>query len=135
MTIVVDASAIVPYLTLGRAHSEIAALIESDDDLPWTLPLVDAEVGHALRGMEARSEIGAARAVRALERLGQMPMRRTGLISHLEHAWSLRANLSFYDALYVALAAKVGAPLVTLDTRLASAPNLPVPVIVPGRTG
>ena len=37
--------------------------------------------------------------------------------------WELRGNLTAYDAAYVALAELLGAPLVTLDTRLARAPG------------
>src|SRR5690606_2859361 len=46
-------------------------------------------------------------------------------------AWALRANLSTYDAAYVALAALAGATLVTLDRRLAGAPGIACPVAVP----
>jgi predicted nucleic acid-binding protein len=35
--------------------------------------------------------------------------------------WELRHNLTAYDALYVALAEMLDAPLVTLDRRLAAA--------------
>jgi predicted nucleic acid-binding protein len=45
-----------------------------------------------------------------------------------EFAWKLRHNLSFYDALYVALAARLGAPLLTADARLSRAPDLPCAV-------
>ena len=43
-------------------------------------------------------------------------------------AWRLRRNCSYYDALYVALAARLGYPLLTADARLARAPGLPCPV-------
>jgi len=39
--------------------------------------------------------------------------------SLLSAAWSLRANLSTYDAVYVALAEQLGLPLLTADLRLA----------------
>lgn len=41
----------------------------------------------------------------------------------LSRVWSLRHNLSAYDALYIALAESLEAPLVTLDRRLAKAPG------------
>jgi len=41
----------------------------------------------------------------------------------LERCWELRANLTTYDAAYVALAELIDAPLVTLDSRLADAPG------------
>ncbi len=40
-------------------------------------------------------------------------------------AWALGANLTFYDALYVALASSLGAVLVTTDARLSRVPDLP----------
>jgi predicted nucleic acid-binding protein len=48
-------------------------------------------------------------------------------------AWELRTNLSADDALYVALAEQLDAPLLTADARLAKAPGLrcPVEVLVP----
>ena len=41
--------------------------------------------------------------------------------SLLAQQWSLRHNVSFYDAAYVALCLRYGLPLVTLDLRLAKA--------------
>jgi len=40
-----------------------------------------------------------------------------------------RHNLTFGDALYVALAVDVGAVLLTGDHRLAATPTMPVPVL------
>lgn len=37
-------------------------------------------------------------------------------------------DLSFYDALYVALAARLRLPLITADVRLGNAPKLPCSV-------
>jgi predicted nucleic acid-binding protein len=51
-------------------------------------------------------------------------------IGLLEDAWSLRANVSAYDACYVALARELKAELITADRRLASAPGLGIPLIV-----
>jgi len=39
----------------------------------------------------------------------------------VDRIWSLRANLTAYDAAYVALAESLPAPLITRDTRLAKA--------------
>jgi len=46
----------------------------------------------------------------------------TGLLATA--AWALRENVSFYDGLYVALAAALALPLVTADGRLSKAPGL-----------
>ncbi len=132
MTLVLDASAVVAYLAQNEDGMVVADHLAADDDLPWTLPLVDAEVGQALRGMVLRRELPAARASGLLKRLASMPLKRTGMISMLPEAWALRNNLSFYDALYVSLAAKLEAPLLTFDQRIAGAPKLPARVIIPG---
>lgn len=49
--------------------------------------------------------------------------------SLLSAAWSLRANLSTYDAVYVALAEHLHLPLLTADLRLARACERRIPVI------
>ena len=42
----------------------------------------------------------------------------------MERCWELRANVTVYDAVYVALAELLGAPLVSADRKLANAPGL-----------
>src|SRR5262245_17661766 len=49
--------------------------------------------------------------------------------SLLPAAWSLRANLSTYDAVYVALAEQLRLPLMTADLRLARACERRIPVV------
>lgn len=41
----------------------------------------------------------------------------------MERCWELRDNLTVYDAVYVALAEALEAPLVTADQKLANAPT------------
>jgi predicted nucleic acid-binding protein len=53
-----------------------------------------------------------------------------GLLSRA--AWRLRDNPTYYDALYVALAARLDVPLLTADARLARIPGLPCTVEVVG---
>lgn len=53
----------------------------------------------------------------------------------LSVAWTLRANLSTYDAVYVALAERMRAPLLTADLRLARACDRRIPVIALTRDG
>ena len=42
----------------------------------------------------------------------------------MDRAWELRANATVYDAVYVALAELLDAPLVTADGKLANAPGI-----------
>ena len=43
-----------------------------------------------------------------------MRLQRIPLAALVDRAWQLRDNVTFYDALYVALAEEAGAPLLTL---------------------
>jgi predicted nucleic acid-binding protein len=45
----------------------------------------------------------------------------TRMISFLPRVWDLRNNLTAYDAVYIALAEALDAPLLTRDRRLAAA--------------
>jgi predicted nucleic acid-binding protein len=46
----------------------------------------------------------------------------------LSRVWELRENFTAYDAVYIALAETLEAPLVTTDARLARAPGVTVEV-------
>ncbi|WP_419926284.1 type II toxin-antitoxin system VapC family toxin [Candidatus Poriferisocius sp.] len=84
--------------------------------------LVDAEVGSALRSMVLRGEIGekAAESARLLaERMVHRRHPHHGVLA--SRAWQLRQSVSFYDALYVALAERLDCPLITADKRIARA--------------
>jgi predicted nucleic acid-binding protein len=65
----------------------------------------------------------------AVARLLRLPVRRAQLRELFRDAWARRHNLTFGDALYVALAVDVGGSLLTGEHRLAAAPTMPVPVL------
>lgn len=90
----------------------------------WAPHLVDAEVGHVLRRAVLEKQIRPGAARDALADLADLPLTRAAHTGLLERAWALRSNLSFYDALYVALAERVELPLLTLDARMAGAPGV-----------
>lgn len=54
------------------------------------------------------------------------PLRPTQIRGLFPEAWQLRVNLTFSDAMYVELAKRLGADLLTDDQKLANSPNLPV---------
>ncbi|HET9104256.1 MAG TPA: type II toxin-antitoxin system VapC family toxin, partial [Solirubrobacteraceae bacterium] len=83
---------------------------------------------HTVRRFAAQGAISASRARTALGHLAELPIIRVGHLGLLESAWALRARLSFYHALYVALAQRLGTSLLTCDGRLAEAPGLTAPV-------
>lgn len=85
--------------------------------------LLDVEVVQALRRLEAAGAIDARRGREALEDLNLLRLVRHPHAPLLDRMWAMRHNLTAYDALYVALAEVLDAPLVTTDRRLASAPG------------
>jgi predicted nucleic acid-binding protein len=90
--------------------------------------LVDAEAGSVFRRLTKQGAIEPETAESALRAIGSLIDNRYphGNLAHT--AWRLRHDLSYYDALYVALAARLGYPLLTADARLANAPGLPCAV-------
>jgi len=120
---VIDASVLVAYL--GEREGETAEragelLTAKGHDL-FAPHLVDAEVGHVLRRLVATGELDSEDAESALVDLADLPLRRSAHTWLLDSAWRLRSNVSFYDALYLALAQELELSIVTLDTRLARA--------------
>jgi predicted nucleic acid-binding protein len=118
---VVDASVLVEYLAGGEHAEQARRRILSEPRALWAPHLVDAEVGHVLRRAVLAGEIAAGAARAALDDLADLPLRRAAHVALLERAWALRGNVSFYDALYVALAERLDLPLITFDARVAGA--------------
>ncbi|MGQ0679536.1 MAG: type II toxin-antitoxin system VapC family toxin [Actinomycetota bacterium] len=134
LTVVPDASALVWAVVSPSAAARALRhrLAEQQCHAPH---LVDAEVGNVLRRQVLRAHLKPLDAEVLLEAAGHLVDHRyemTGVLALA--AWKLRDNLTFYDALYAALAGALGAPLVTCDHRLANAPGLPsaVELIVTG---
>lgn len=90
----------------------------------------DAEVGQTLRGLERGRALSRDDAAWGLAGLARLPLTRHALEPLLEPAWQLRGRITFYDALYVALAQRLEVPLLTCDERLART-KPPVEVVVP----
>lgn len=100
------------------------------DAVPWVPDgLFDVEVHAVLRRWELRSVLTPAEAVSSRLRLANWRLRRAAVTSLSDDAWTLRQNITFSDACYVVIAQRLNGLLLTTDTKLASAPTLPVPVI------
>ena len=122
---VIDASVLTYALigTTSQANSLCAFLRGTDCHAPH---LIDAELGNVLRRQIRAGDVTptqAHTALRAARDVIDFRYPRVGALADL--AWTWRDNLSFYDALYVALAVRLDVPLVTADHRLARAPALP----------
>jgi predicted nucleic acid-binding protein len=119
--IVLDASAAVELVTAGRAAAAVWDRILRDDETLHAPHLLDVEVTQALRRFHRAGDLDADRGREALEDLRALPVTRYPHEPLLLRLWELRASVSAYDAVYIALAEALDAPLVTLDSRLARA--------------
>ena len=86
------------------------------------------EVAGALRRLELRGALARQRAVEAFEQLLGWPLRRVSVAALLPDAWTCRHNHTVSDALYLVLADRLKAALLTDDRRLAGAPTFPASV-------
>jgi predicted nucleic acid-binding protein len=121
--IVVDASALLEFLLQTELGTRVEARLFGRRD-EWHAPhLVDVEVTQALRRLARTGELTAGRAADALGDLGELDLHRHVHLDLLLRAWALRTNITAYDAMYVALAEALDAPLVTCDAPLAKAPG------------
>lgn len=128
--VVLDASVVVEMLLGSQAgRRAMSFLLHAEADLHAS-ELLDVEVLHVLRRAVSRQQLSVARANDALATLDALPLRRHGHSVLRQRVWQHRANLSAYDATYVALAEGLGAGLLTCDARLASAPGVAIPVQV-----
>lgn len=126
--IVIDASAVVELLLAG---SRSAAIAQAVGEARLLAPdLINPEVMQCLRRLERAGKLTADRASQALFRLREGAISTMPTGSLMNRAWSLRHNLSAYDACYVALAHVLRCPLLTLDASLARAPRLGIALIV-----
>ena len=124
MPLVIDASGMI-FALLGRSDQAVALRRRLAAEVCHAPHLIDAEVGNVLRRHVLRGSLPAADAEILLRFGAPLVDHRHQMTGTLARAaWALRQNLSFYDALYIALAAALGAPLVTADQRLPGAPGL-----------
>ncbi len=118
---VLDASVMVEALLAGPHGRRAEDRIAGEQRTLWAPELFDAEVGSAMRAGVRRKKLQTHQAAQALEELTKLPVHRISHARLVPFAWLLRDNVSFYDALYVALAQLLQEPLLTFDARLARA--------------
>lgn len=119
MTVLDSSGAIDLLLDVGAADA-VQALIERDG--PVAAPdILVVEVLSVLRRHVRRGALDPERAEAAIADLGDLSMELFGALDLRERAWELRDNLTAADALFVALASRLGEPLATKDRGLAAA--------------
>lgn len=118
--IVVDAAAVVDALSLVEGSDGVREEIRAGD--LHAPALLDFEVVSAVRGLTLGGHLSVDRAQDVLGDFDALPIERWPSAPALRRrSFSLRANLSAYDAAYVALAEALECPLLTRDERLARA--------------
>ncbi len=127
--IVVDASVIVHILIDAQIEPQIIDTLERAGDLiaPY---LIDLEVINSLRKQLNLKRISAKAAEEALETFEAMTIDRRSTHMFNHRIWTLRDNLTPYDASYVVLAEFTGLNLITRDVRIGKVQNLQTKVIV-----
>lgn len=121
--IVIDASALLEFLLQTAVGSRVEARLFRDQDEFHSPHLADVEVTQGLRRLVRAGEVSAGRAADAITDLADLDLHRHSHLDLLPRAWKLRENVTAYDAMYIALAEALGAPIVTCDAPLAKAPG------------
>lgn len=117
----VDASVLTAfYAAAGPGRDAVASRLGVGDAL-FAPAHLDAEVVSALRALARHSSALEAAVPAALRHLAGLPILRMPLAPLLQRMWQLRGNVTAYDAAYVALAERLGAPVITGDRRPAEA--------------
>jgi predicted nucleic acid-binding protein len=124
MPIVIDASVTMAWCFDDESTEATDAVLDRlRQDQALVPSLWQLDVTNVLLVAERRSRIAESQVARFLDLLSQLPIR----VDESRHdvnavlAAGRRHGLSAYDAAYFVLAERLGAPLATLDDRLATA--------------
>ena len=128
---VVDASVLVNWFGTRDTRRDRIRQRFAAGDAFFAPAHLDVEVASGLRGLALRDAAVARRASAAFTALAVLAVQRVPVGPLLDRIWQLRANVTPYDAAYVALAEMLDAPLITCDSRLATAsgPTCPIELI------
>ena len=125
---VLDASGAIELLLYTTRGKGLAAVLENESDIVHVPHLIDLEIAHVLRRCVINGALDRQAGSRALRRWRELDVERYPHEPLLDRIWQLRANVSAYDAVYVALAETLSDVLVTGDRRLARVPGLGVAI-------
>jgi predicted nucleic acid-binding protein len=116
--IVLDASVVVE-LVLGTSRGQAIAARIADSTVDLHAPhLLDVEVAQVVRRYVLAGQVTVDRGRAAFDHLRSLDLERHPHDVLLPRIWSLKHNLTAYDAAYVALAEALDAPLLTTDRKL-----------------
>ena len=120
--IVVDASVIANVVGDDEAAGQLARARFAAASAASAPELVDVETVSVLRRRWLAGDLSDERFRGAVDDLLALPITRFPVGPLMVRAFELRANITAYDACYVALAEALDCPLITSDRRLANAP-------------
>jgi predicted nucleic acid-binding protein len=123
---VLDASAGVEILSRSLAGRRLAKAIEDAGSDVWTVEHFHVEVAKVLRRDVLAGDLDDTEATKRIRTLADWELNVARVAPLLVEAWRRRHNITIHDALYVELAHKLDATLVTGDVRLAKTPRLGV---------
>ncbi|MFT3797362.1 type II toxin-antitoxin system VapC family toxin [Microbacterium sp.] len=119
MIAVIDASALVEVLAMSPLGQRVAPHMRASGGALHLPHLADVETVSVVRGLVAGGLLTPDRGVQFLGDLRDFPAQRWPAHMLFERIWELRANVTAYDATYVALAEALGGRLITTDAKLA----------------
>ncbi len=119
VTLVVDAAALVDLLLGTELGDSVATRLRGAS---LHAPAhVDAEILSALGRLHRAGAVPARVVTQRLHAAATAPIERHPLAELLQGAWGRRGRIRLADALYVELAERLEAPLITTDVALAKA--------------
>lgn len=126
--IVLDASAVIEVLLQTAASIQISLRISAPGETLHAPHLIDVEITQTLRRLVRTNQISPDRGAEALTDLADIPIYRHSHFPLLSQIWTRRHNFTAYDAVYLALAEALNAPMVTCDRALKTARGIKVEV-------
>jgi predicted nucleic acid-binding protein len=122
VTLVVDAAALVDLLLRSEVGGAVEARLQ---DASLHAPAhVDAEILSALGRLHRSGVLSARLVTQRLEAAAEAPIERHPLPELLQGAWGRHERIRLANALYVELAERLEAPLITTDTALARSTHI-----------
>jgi predicted nucleic acid-binding protein len=130
--IVLDTSVVIDVFMIKETALEFAELGKTEE---FAVPdHFFSEVVHVLRRLERYEHITSDFGTICIVELSQLPLRSFSLRHLIQETWTLRHNISAYDAPFVVLAGELDCPLLTHDDKLANTARSYIPVKQLSRT-
>ena len=125
---VLDISGAVELLLNTASGRRLAARLADETEVVHVPHLIDVEIAQVLRRYVLRGTLDERAGAMALRRWRDFDVERYPHEPLLGRVWQLRANVTAYDAVYIALAEALSTVLITGDRRLAAVPGLAVAI-------